>query len=69
MNRTNALAVFGAVTGAAGVGWQIWSHRLRGGRVEVLSTRQRPDGRWWVRTDVSNVARLDVTIVGYSIWC
>jgi hypothetical protein len=68
MNWTNALAVFGAVTGAAGFGWQIWSHRLTGGRVEVLSTRQKHDGHWWVRTDVSNVGRLDVTIVGYSIW-
>ncbi|MGW2050832.1 hypothetical protein ACWCPF_37515 [Streptomyces sp. NPDC001858] len=68
MNWTNALAVFGAVTGTAGFGWQIWSHRLTGGRVEVLSTRQKHDGRWWVRTDVSNVGRLDVTIVGYSIW-
>ncbi|MEU6667921.1 hypothetical protein [Streptomyces sp. NPDC046727] len=64
MNWTNALAVFGAVTGAAGFGWQIWSHRLTGGRVKVLSTRLKHNGRWWVRTDVSNVGRLDVTIVG-----
>lgn len=68
MNWTHALAVFGAVTGAASFGWQIWSHRLTGGRVEVLSTRLKHDGRWWVRTDVSNVGRLDVTIIGYSIW-
>ncbi|MFH8336308.1 hypothetical protein [Streptomyces sp. AM6-12] len=68
MNWTNALAIFGAVTGASGLGWQMWSHRLTGGRVEVLSTRLKRDGRWWVRTDVSNVGRLDVTIVGYSVW-
>ncbi|AQW46679.1 hypothetical protein ACIQPP_08445 [Streptomyces violaceusniger] len=68
MNWTNALAVFGAVTGASSLGWQMWSHRLTGGRVEVWPTRLKQEGRWWVRTSVSNVGRLDVTIVGYSIW-
>ncbi|MDQ0767229.1 hypothetical protein [Streptomyces canus] len=33
-----------------------------------MSTRLKHNGHWWVRTDVSNVGRLDVTIVGYSIW-
>ncbi|MER5853787.1 hypothetical protein ABT126_44740 [Streptomyces sp. NPDC002012] len=35
--------------------------RTAGGRVGL-------PGRWWVRTDASNVGRLDVTIVGYSVW-
>ncbi|GDY60268.1 hypothetical protein [Streptomyces violaceusniger] len=68
MNCTNALAASGAVTGASGLGWQMWSHRLTGGRVGVWPTRLKQEGRWWVRTSVSNVSRLDVTIVGYSIW-
>ncbi|MEV5516270.1 hypothetical protein AB0L50_25720 [Streptomyces flaveolus] len=68
MDWTNALAIFGAVTGASSLGWQMWSHRLTGSRVEVLSTRLKREGRWWVRTDASNVGRLDVTIVGYSVW-
>ncbi|MEV6133856.1 hypothetical protein AB0M05_44865 [Streptomyces violaceusniger] len=67
MNWTNALALFGAVTGAGSLGRQMWSHRLTGGRVEVWPTRLKQKGRWWVRTSVSNVDRLDVTIVGYSI--
>lgn len=62
MNWTNALAVFGAGTGAGGLGWQMGSHRLTGGRVQVWPTRLKQEGRWWVRTSVSNVSRLDVTI-------
>ncbi|WP_434599931.1 hypothetical protein [Streptomyces sp. A5-4] len=57
MNWTNALAIFGAVTGASGLSWQMWSHHLTGGRVEVLSTRRKHEGHWWVRTDVSNERR------------
>jgi hypothetical protein len=68
MGWTTSLAVFGAITGAAGLGWQVWSHRLTGGRVQVLALRERRDGHWRVRTDVLNVGRLDVSIIGYSVW-
>lgn len=38
MNWTNALAVFGAITGVCSLGWSMWSHRLTGGRIEILGT-------------------------------
>jgi hypothetical protein len=62
------LAVFGAVTGAASLGWQVWSYWLAGGRVQVVALRERHDGHWRVKTDVVNVGRLDVSIIGYSVW-
>jgi hypothetical protein len=68
MDWTTSLAVFGAVTGAASLGWQVRSYWLAGGRVQVLALRERRDSHWRVKTDVVNVGRLDVSIIGYSVW-
>jgi hypothetical protein len=68
MSWTTALAVFGAATGALGVTWQIWSHRLTGGRVQVLALRERRGRDWLVSTSVVNVGRQDVSLVGYTLW-
>ncbi|MFF3290892.1 hypothetical protein [Streptomyces sp. NPDC003023] len=49
--------------------WQMWSHWLTGGRVQVLALRKRVgDGGWSVATEVVNVGRQDVTVVAYTVW-
>ncbi|MFB7636503.1 hypothetical protein ACFC0M_36945 [Streptomyces sp. NPDC056149] len=68
MSWTTALAVFGAATGALGVAWQMWSHRLTGGRVQVLALRERHGREWAVSTSVVNVGRQDVSLIGYTLW-
>lgn len=69
MNWTTALAVFGASTGALGVAWQIWSHWLTGGRVQILAVRERrDDGHWSISTSAVNIGRQDVNVVGYTVW-
>ncbi|WP_157876897.1 MULTISPECIES: hypothetical protein [Streptomyces] len=69
MSWTTALAVFGASTGAFGVAWQVWSHWLTGGRVQVLALRgHRSDDRWEISTSVVNIGRQDVTVHGYTVW-
>jgi hypothetical protein len=71
---TLALAILGAVTGVAGLAWQIVSFAFSGARIEVVSqcwtkeTSTSGPPHWWVRTTVSNVGRLDAPIVGYSLW-
>ncbi|MDJ0340446.1 hypothetical protein QMK19_00005 [Streptomyces sp. H10-C2] len=48
--------------------WQIWSHRLTGGRVQVLALRERLGRDWVVSTSVVNVGRQDVSLIGYTVW-
>jgi hypothetical protein len=68
MNWTIALAAFGAITGAAGLSWQFLNYRLTGGRVQILAIHSSRNGHQQVVTNVVNVGRLDVSIVGYSAW-
>ncbi|MET9835419.1 hypothetical protein ABZ078_40470 [Streptomyces sp. NPDC006385] len=68
MSWTTTLAVFGAATGALGVTWQILSHRLTGGRVQVLALREQRGRDWVVSTSVINVGRQDVSLIGYTVW-
>jgi hypothetical protein len=68
MDLTDALAVFGAATGSAGLVWQLWSHRLTGGRVELTSTLHRTNEGWEIRTHAANIGRLDVTVQVYVVW-
>lgn len=68
MNWTIALAALGAVTGVAGLSWQFLNYRLTGGRIQILAINQQRNGRQQVVTNVVNVGRLDVSIVGYSVW-
>ncbi|MEV5568365.1 hypothetical protein AB0L54_36765 [Streptomyces sp. NPDC052196] len=68
MNWATALAVFGAGTGALGVTWQIWSHWLTGGRIQILAVRGRhDDGHWLISASVINTGRQDVSVVGYTV--
>lgn len=66
MSWTTALAVFGASTGAVGVAWQVWSHWLMGGKVQVLALRERRDDRWEISASVINVGRQGVTVLGHT---
>lgn len=68
MSWTSAVAVFGAITGAGGLAWQLLNYRLTGGRIQLFATRWKLGEYWKVRTTVTNVGRQDVTIVGYSVW-
>ncbi|MEV8204231.1 hypothetical protein AB0P40_02115 [Streptomyces sp. NPDC079189] len=68
MDLTTLLAIFGAVTGGAGLVWQLWSHRLTGGRVQLLAIREWNGESWTLQVDVLNVGRLDVSLVGFTIW-
>ncbi|MFJ2770769.1 hypothetical protein [Streptomyces sp. NPDC087300] len=68
MSLTDALAIFGAVTGTAGLLWQVWSHRLTGGRIQLTASQHPSDGRSRVGATAINVGRLDVAIRGYCVW-
>ncbi len=66
---TLTLAVVGAVTGMLSLAWQVLNYRLTGGRVELLCLRYPAgDGTLRIQTSISNVGRLDITVVGYGIW-
>lgn len=68
MNWTVALAALGATTGAGSLLWQLLNYRLIGGRIQILAIHWRRGGRQRMVTNVVNVGRLDVSIVGYSTW-
>jgi hypothetical protein len=58
MNWTTVPAAFGAITGAAGLSWQVLNYRLTGGLVQVSSMYFKQDDLLQVLTDVINVGRL-----------
>jgi hypothetical protein len=70
MSATLVIAIVGALTGILGLAWQLVNFAWSGARTQLLAIRWRQeDGAgWWIETEVSNVGRLDATIVGYSVW-
>jgi hypothetical protein len=71
VSATLAVAIVGAVTGILGLAWQFVNFYWSGARVQLFALRWRQEGdsdSWWIRTEVSNVGRLDATVVGYSVW-
>ncbi|MFF3638735.1 hypothetical protein [Streptomyces sp. NPDC002250] len=68
MDLTTWLAVLGFITGAVGLGWQILTHRLTGGRVRIFATREKLDDQWIVRVNVTNAGRLAASVEGVAIW-
>jgi hypothetical protein len=70
MNATLVIAIIGAVTGILGLVWQLVNFAWSGARTQLLAMRWRreDDEGWWIAADISNVGRLDATVIGYSVW-
>ena len=70
VSATLAIAIIGAVTGIAGLVWQMASFGLTGARIEIFATayRKDEDGSWYIASALSNVGRLDASVVGYTVW-
>jgi hypothetical protein len=69
VNWTIVFAAFGATTGAASLLWQLLNYRLTGGRIHIFAMHWKDGDHQQVVTNVVNVGRLDVSIIGYSVWC
>jgi hypothetical protein len=82
MSATLAIAILGAVTGVAGLLWQVVSFGLAGRRLELVAIHKRlteapSDDRfliilgapmWELEVFASNIGRLDATIIGIAVW-
>jgi hypothetical protein len=69
VSATLAVAILGAVTAVAGLLWQVVSFALTGARIDIFAMSSLDeDGHWYVEGTVSNVGRLDASLIGLTLW-